>query len=458
MIKNNDSLVILIGRPNVGKSTIFNKILGKPHALTSKTAGTTLDLNIKPVSYSDVNFLISDSGGFNLNTSDEAPVHLISLEKKIREKVFNYAKKAKIILFVVDFKSGIMPEDKEIYLCLVKNIISPLKGGAGGVIILVINKVDSLKNVENAYAEFSSLGIKKNIAISAENGMGIDDLLEQIVKEIKDLNQPSEYFYENSLKIAIVGRPNSGKSTFINSIIKEDLLFTDEKPGTTRDSIDTYLKYKKQIITIIDTSGIRKKSKLDINSEGFQKQSLGQIKRADVVIVFIDITVGITHDDLSLLKMISLEKKPFIIAFTKWDLKNEGVNAAELKKDIKFGLKEFSETPFIFISSKTNKNLNKLIDLSILLNNAKKVKIKTKDINKFIVVSKNNKKMGRLFKYIAYGVQKTGENIPTFIFFTNNKRRIFGMEDIKHLRSSVKDYFEIKTNVEILIEYKKYST
>lgn len=458
MIKNNDSLVILIGRPNVGKSTIFNKILGKPHALTSKTAGTTLDLNIKPVSYCDVNFLISDSGGFNLNPSNEAPVQQISLEKKIREKVFNYAKKAKIILFVVDFKSGIIPEDKEIYLRLVKNIISPLKGGAGGEIILVINKVDSLKNVENAYAEFSSLGIKKFIAISAENGMGIDDLLEQIVKEIKDSNKSSEYFYENSLKIAIVGRPNSGKSTFINSIIKEDLLFTDEKPGTTRDSIDTYLKYKKQIITIIDTSGIRKKSRLDINSEGFQKQSLNQIKRADVVIVFIDITVGITHDDLSLLKMISLEKKPFIIAFTKWDLKNEEIHVAELKKDIKFGLKEFSETHLIFISSKTNKNLNKLIDLSILLNNAKKVKIKTKDVNKFIMVSKNNEKMGRLFKYIVYGAQKTGENIPTFIFFTNNKRRIFGMEDIKHLRSSVKDYFEIKTNVEVLIEYKKYAT
>lgn len=367
MTKNNNSLAILIGRPNVGKSTIFNKMLGNSHALTSKVSGTTLDLNVKPVSYRNINFLISDSGGFNLSSSNEITLGERLFEKEIRERVFDFTKRARVILLVVDFKSGMIPEDKEIYMHLIKNITPTSKGGANGTVILVVNKVDSADNIENARAEFSSLGIKKIIAMSAENGMGIDDLLEQIVREVKAPSKSSMEFYENSLKIAIVGRSNSGKSTFINSITKEDMLFTDEKPGTTRDSIDTYLRYKKQAISLIDTCGIRKKSRLDINSLSFQRQSLTQIKRADVVVVFIDITTEITHEDLSLLKMINLEKKPFIIAFTKWDLKNGEFSVTELKKDIQFALKEFSSTPFIFISSKINKNLSKLIDLSIAL-------------------------------------------------------------------------------------------
>lgn len=460
MLKNNDSLVILIGRPNVGKSTIFNKILGGSHALTSKVSGTTIDLNIKPASYENVNFLIADSGGFNISSSNETETLSKegTFEKKIRERVFDYAKKARVILFVVDFKSGIIPEDKEVFTALIKNIIPVMKDRVRENIILVINKVDSPKNLDGAYAEFSSLGIKKTFAVSAETGIGLDDLLEEIVNEIKTPDKPTENIFENSLKIAIIGRPNSGKSTFINKLIKEDLLFTDEKPGTTRDSIDTYLNYKKQLITIIDTAGIRKKSKLDFDSAGFQSQSLLQIKRADVVTLFIDITSGITRDDLALLKMINLERKPYIIGFTKWDLINKDLSLAEFKKDVKSGLKEFYETSYVFISSKINKNLNKLVDLSILLNNAKKIKIKTRDVNKFIMLSKNNEKMSRLFKYLTYGAQKSGENIPTFIFFANNKRKIFGMEDIKHLRASIKDYFKIKTNVEVLIEYKKYTT
>lgn len=458
MTKNNNSSVILIGRPNVGKSTIFNKILGRSHALTSKISGTTLDINVKPVSYRNINFLISDSGGFNLSSSDDISLEKRLLEKQIRERVFNFTKKARVILLVVDFKNGMIPEDKEIYMHLIKNIIPVSKGGAGGAIILVINKVDSADNITNARSEFSSLGIKNIIEMSAENGMGIDNLLDRITSDIKTTGKSSAEFYENSLKIAIVGRSNSGKSTFINSIMKEDILFTDEKAGTTRDSIDTCLMYKKQAISLIDTCGIRKKSRLDINSLSFQKQSLVQIKRADVVVVFIDITAEITHDDLSLLKMISLEKKPFLIAFTKWDLKIEEFSVTELKKDIKFGLKEFSSTPFIFISSMINKNLNKLVDSCVSIDKAKNVKIRTKDINKFIIDSKNNAKKGRLFKHIAYGAQKTDTNIPTFIFFTNNKRKIFGMDDIKYLRTNVKNHFKIKTTVEVLIEYKKRST
>ncbi len=444
MIKNNDFFVILIGRPNVGKSTIFNKILGKASALSSKISGTTLDLNIKSVSYGDTDFLIADSGGFNISPANET-------EKKIKEKVFEYLKKAGAVLFTVDYKSGFIPEDREIFLRLIKT---------GADIILVINKVDSLKDARSAFAEFSPLGLKKNIAVCAETGTGIDEILEKITEEInlKKPVKPLKKDESGSFKVAIVGRPNSGKSTYINRVLKEDLLFTDEKPGTTRDSIDACIKYRGRRIILIDTAGIRKKSRLDENSAAFQKQSIEQIKRADVVIIFMDINSEITHEDLALLKKTAMEKKPFMIAFTKWDLKeNESGGITELKKDIKFKLKEFSEVPFIFISSKINKNLNKLLDLCIEINDSKKIKIKTKEFNKFIESAKNAGKTGNLYRHISYGVQKEGENIPTFILFAGSKGKIFSMADIKFLRNEIKERFGIKSNVEILIEYKKYN-
>ena len=445
MIKNNDFFVILIGRPNVGKSTIFNKMLGGASALSSKIAGTTLDLNIKRVSFEGLDFLISDSGGFNVSPANET-------EKKIKEKVFEYSKKAGIVLFTVDFKSGFIPEDREIFLRLIKNQSN---------IILVINKVDSPRDVQSAIAEFSGLGIKKIVAASAETGMGIDDIIEEIIDEInlKKPTKPVKKNEETGFKIAIIGRPNSGKSTYINSILKEDLLFTDQKPGTTRDSIDTYIQYKGYPITLVDTAGIRKKSRLDVNSAAFQKQSIEQIKRADVIIIFIDVNSEISHEDLSLLKRVTLDKKPFIIAFTKWDLKDKDAEDAgiNLKKEIQFKLKEFHETPFVYISSKINKNLYKILDLSIEINSSKRTKIKKKDLNRFIEEAKTDNKAGRLYKYITYGVQKEGEEIPTFILFTGNKGKIFTMVDIKFLRNSLKEKFGIKSNVEVIIEYKKYN-
>ncbi len=444
MIKKNDFFVILIGRPNVGKSTIFNKILGRTSALSSKIAGTTLDLNIKDVSYGEADFLISDSGGFNISPATE-------IERKIKKKALEYSKKAGVVLFVVDYKSGFVPEDKAIYLNLIKNEAN---------IILIINKVDSLKDMGNALAEFSNLGIKENILISAERGIGIDEVLEGVAREmhLKKPVKPIKNYERDAFKVAIIGRPNSGKSTYINSVLMEDLLFVDAKPHTTRDSIDTCVKYKGYSITLIDTAGIRKKSRLDVNTAAFQKQSMSQIKRADVTIVFIDVNGEITRDDLSLLKRVVLEKKTLMIAFTKWDLKDKSGGITEFRKDILFELKEFSGIPFIFISSKVNKNLYKLLDLSIEINDTKKMKIRTKDFNGFIEEAKSDSKNSRIYKHINYGVQKEGEDIPTFLLFTGNKGKTFGMADIKFLRNSIKEKFKIKSNVEVIIEYKRYAT
>ena len=443
MTKKSDFLVLLVGRPNVGKSTIFNKIMGTGIAHTSKNAGTTIDVNIKATSYMGTDFLIADSGGFNLDPDNE-------IEKKIKEIVSKYAEKSGLILLVVDYKTGLIPEDMEIYRYFIKSHAK---------IFLVINKVDSIKDVENSLSEFSRIGGIKKFPLSAENSLWFNELLDAVIEEKKSagaiFNKQKQKTNEETIKIAIVGKPNSGKSTYINAILKEELIFVDEKPGTTRDSIDTEINYKNKKIVLIDTAGIRKRSKLNFNSEGFQKQTLLAIKRADVVAIFIDISEGITHEDLSLLKLANTEKKQFLIAFTKWDLINDEYKKISLNKEIEYGLKEFGSFPYLFISSIKTKNIYKLIDLCAEIYLSSLVRIKTAEINRFIAECKNDPKAGRLFRYITYGVQKKEHNMPAFIFFADNKGKVFTIKDIKYIRDTIKTYFTIKSNVEVLIEYKK---
>ena len=446
-MNKNKFMTMLIGRPNVGKSTIFNKLIGAKTAHTSDIAGTTVDVNTKEVSYMNTDFLLADSGGFNLHPANE-------LEKQIIHMVFKYAEKVDLFLLVVDYKAGLIPEDIEIYRNFIKYGVN---------IFLLINKVDSIKNIENALSEFGKIGIKNKFALSAENSIGIDDVLESIVEEFKSSNLKckKDKNVDETIKIAIVGKPNSGKSTYINTVLKDNLIQTGAQPGTTRDSIDSVFNYKCKKIILIDTAGIRKKSKLDFNSANFQKQTISSIERADIVCVFIDIQHGLTHDDLSLLKLVTVEKKQFLIAFTKWDiikLDSESNTIQDIKNEIELNLKEFADSHYIFISSKENKNIYKIIDICIEIYGSRNIKIKTSDINEFISVQKNNLLKGNIFKHIAYGVQKNTDEIfmPTFIFFTDNKGKIFSMKDIKFIRNTIKTYFKIKSNVEVLIEYKNY--
>ncbi len=441
-------MTMLIGRPNVGKSSIFNKLIGAKTAHTSDIAGTTIDVNTKEILYMETGFLLADSGGFNLKPANE-------IEKQIKNMVFKYAEKVDLFLLTVDYKTGLVPEDIEIYRNFIKY---------GAKIFLLINKVDSIKNIDNALSEFGKIGIKNKFTLSAENSIGIDEILESTVKEIKSSNIKFKKNKdpEGTIKIAIVGKPNSGKSTYINTVLKDNLIQIGDKPGTTRDSIDSVFNYKSKKIILIDTAGIRKKSKLDFNSANFQKQTISSIERADIVCVFIDIQNGLTHDDLSLLKLVTVGKKQFLIAFTKWDIikiDSEANKIQDIKNEIELNLKEFADSYYLFISSNENKNIYKIIDICIEIYSSKNVKIKTPEINEFISIQKNNlQKVSNIFKHIAYGVQKNTDEIfmPTFIFFTDNKGKIFSMKDIKFIRNTIKTYFKIKSNVEVLIEYKNY--
>jgi GTPase len=381
MSKNNKlPLVAICGRTNVGKSTLFNRLTEKRQALISDIAGTTRDSNTGIVHWDKKVFRLVDTAGLidaSLLTQKkiEADNNIDFLAQK---QALSYLKEAQLLLFVVDGKAGLMPEDKELAKAFRQKPQYLQKT------VLAVNKIDSGK-LRSEAASFNKLGLGEPVALSAQTGAGTGDLLEFILNRIKaseDNNE--EYDKEIAARVCIVGKPNVGKSSLLNSLLGYERVIVSDQPHTTRESQDIELEHQGKIVRIIDTAGI---SRHGHKGKGLEKEgiamSLSSLHKADVALLVLDISEGLTHQDAKMVEEIVNRQKSLIIIANKWD-KIEEKSPKHWEETVYKKLPFATWAPIIFISAKTGSKVNKILDVALEIAEARKTEISETQLKKFL--------------------------------------------------------------------------
>lgn len=398
-------IVAVVGRPNVGKSTLINRILGQRRSIVDDMPGVTRDRIYFDAEWQDREFILIDTGGIVTNDDDE-----------FVNNIFNQARlavdEADTILFVVDAKTGLSPYDTDI-----ANILRQ----SGKEIVLVANKMDSMSEIGNV-SDFYALGMGEPLGLSALHGSGgVGDLLDLITKDLE--KKSDEDVDEGVIKIAIVGKPNAGKSSILNNLLNENRAIVSPVSGTTRDSINSEVIYKDRDFILVDTAGIRKKSKVDYGVEAFAvDRAIRAIREADVALLVIDAVEGLTDQDKKIAQTVEEAGCGLIVAFNKWDL-IKNVQTHKLEKQIE------EEAPFlnyakkIFISAKTGQRLNQIFDTAIEVAAERDKRVQTgllnKVVNEAVALNPPNSIKGKFAK-IYYSTQVKNKP-PTFVLFVNNK-------------------------------------
>ena len=401
-------LVAIVGRPNVGKSTLFNRLTQSRTAIVDETAGTTRDRQYGKVDWNGKEFSIVDTGGWVVNSED-------IFEGEINKQVALAIEQADEILFVVDAMNGVTDLDDHVAEILRKS---------SKPVLLVANKVDSNEWVYNV-PEFYSLGLGEPWPVSAVNGYGTGDLLDEVVHKLPERNEDEEAALEDIPKFAIVGRPNAGKSSIINAFIGEERNIVTDIAGTTRDSIYTrYNKYGFDFY-LVDTAGIRKKAKVNEDIEYYSViRSIRAIEASDVCILMIDATRGIEAQDCNIFSLIQRNKKGLVVCVNKWDLvKDKSQVAIEHFEDaIRNKFAPFMDFPIIFGSALTKQRIYKVLETAVDVYKNRRREVPTHQLNTVlqedIAAYPPPANKGKYIK-IKYITMLKGSRIPTFIFFCN---------------------------------------
>ena len=402
-------LVAIVGRPNVGKSTLFNRLIGKREAIVDDQSGVTRDRNYGEGDWSGKRFRVIDTGGYVPESSD-------LFETAIREQVEVAVAEADSIIFLVDVKNGVNPIDK---------VIVNMLRQSGKDYFLVVNKVDAQVHAAGAN-EFYSLGVDMVYDISALSGRSTGDLLDEVTKDF-----PTDDLIEEDrrLKIAVVGRPNVGKSSLTNALLGQERSIVTDVPGTTRDSLDSILKYYGEEIILIDTAGLRKKKKVEESIEFFSNiRTFKAISESDVTVLMLDAKAGFEKQDQKIIDEVVRWRKGLIIAINKWDLIEKETNTAkEFEVNIKDKLGTVDFAPIIFISALTKQRIYKLVDLCKKVQGERSKKIPTNDLNDAILpeIEKNPPPSSPTGKEIKIKfVNQVGDYYPIFLFFSNYPNHI----------------------------------
>ena len=432
--------VAIVGRPNVGKSTLFNVLAGEKIAIIKDTPGVTRDRIYAKCEWRDTTFRIVDTGGIEPESED-------IILKQMRRQAELAMDIADVILFITDVKAGVTPSDKEIALML-KRTKKP--------VILVCNKCDKVGGVPPEVYEFYDLGLGDPLAISAGSRLGIGELLDAVYDNLgEDLENNED---DERIKVAIIGKPNAGKSSLINKILNEERLIVSDIAGTTRDAIDSEFDNKYGKYTFIDTAGIRRKNKIYEKIEEYSVlKAKNAIDRANVCVILIDATEGVTEQDEKIAGLAHEAGKGIIIAINKWDLvEKDTYTMAEYKKQVYNKLAYLKYAPIIFMSVVTGQRINNIFELINTVDKNNNLRVPTGLLNdvisEAIAITQPPSDKGRRLK--VYYITQISTRPPTFVIFVNSKP-LMHFSYVRYLENHLRKHFEFKgTPIHMIIREK----
>lgn len=418
----NKPVVALVGRPNVGKSTLFNRLVGEPLAIVDDTPGTTRDRVFGQGEWLNIAFDLIDTGGIDPSSTKQGePLSVGSSDfiEQIRTQAQIAIQDADVVLFIVDAMSGVTPADQEVAQILRRNQ-KVVDGKAYPPVLLVVNKADS-ERYRNQAPQFYELGMGEPYAISAVHGTGTGDLLDALLASFPEQVKEED---DDSIKIAIVGKPNVGKSSLLNRLVGQERSIVSPIPGTTRDAVDTHIEANGLPVTLIDTAGIRRRGKIDPGVEKYSVvRSLRAIERADVSLLVIDATSGISAQDTHIAGFILEAMKSAVVIVNKWDaVEKDSYTMQTYTEKLRRELNFMPYVPVLFISAKTGQRVDQVLPTALHVQEERLARLNTSQINRILqeaqAAHSPTSKSGRSLK-ILYGTQVRSDP-PTFLIYVND--------------------------------------
>jgi GTP-binding protein len=434
-------VVAIVGRPNVGKSTLFNALAGEMISIVKDTPGVTRDRIYADVTWLDKTFTLIDTGGIEPDSNDV-------ILSQMREQAEIAINTADVIVFITDVRQGLVDSDAK---------VADMLRRSKKPVVLVVNKVDSFEKFMPDVYEFYNLGIGDPIPVSAASRLGIGDMLEEVCKHFNDDDTEDEE--DDRPRVAIVGKPNVGKSSIINKLLGEDRVIVSNIAGTTRDAVDTEIKKNGKEYVFIDTAGLRRKSKIKEELERYSIiRTVTAVDRADVVVVVIDATEGVTEQDAKIAGIAHERGKGVIIAVNKWDaIEKNDKTIYEHTNKIREVLAYMPYAEMIFISAQTGQRLNKLFDLIDMVIQNQNLRIATGVLNEImaeaVALQQPPSDKGKRLK--LYYMTQVAVKPPTFVIFVNDKE-LMHFSYIRYIENKVREAFGFKgTALKFIIRERK---
>lgn len=434
-------LVAIVGRPNVGKSTLFNKLIGHRLSIVKNTPGITRDRIYFECEWRNNKFMLVDTAGIEPKTKD-----VILNKMKVQAEIA--IEKADAIIFLVDLKSGVTSADVEIANMLIKSKTS---------VVLAVNKCDNVGQLPPEFYEFYNLGLGEPFPVSSIHGHGTGDLLDEVFKHIY-FNSLDDYD-EGLIKVAIIGKPNVGKSSLVNNMCGEERAIVSNIAGTTRDATDTIIENSYGKFVMIDTAGIRKKSKVNESIEHYSVlRAWIAVDRADICVIVIDAAEGFTEQDSKIAGYAHDKGKGCIIAINKWDAVEKNTNTMkEYEKKLKNDFSFISYAPFLFISAKTGQRVNKLFELIKNIDSRHSIRITTGKLNDVIsyATAKVQTPTDKGKRLKIYYITQVSTRPPTFVCFVN-KYELFHFSYQRYIENQIRESFDlVGTPIKLIIRERK---